>query len=65
MQWVDGQVLCNEAKVYIYHFLAVTRARPFDDEQGEHSEDNFSDEGLCVEKTNFSVVLKNAWVRAE
>ena len=64
-QRFDGNVLCNDAKLHIDHFLAVTRARPFDDEQGEHSEDNFSDEELCVDKTNFSEVLKTVWVPAE
>ena len=58
LQWFDGNVLCNESKVYIDHFLAVTRARPFDDEQGEHSDDNFSDKELCFDKKNFSQVLK-------
>ena len=65
LQWFDGKVLCNESKVYFDHFLAVTRAGFFDDEQGEHSEGNFSDEELCVDKTNFSVVLKTVWVPAE
>ena len=58
LQWFNGNILCTEAKTYIDNFLAVTRARPFEDELLEHSEDNFSDEDLCVDKSNFDDVVK-------
>ena len=58
LRWFDGRVLCTEAKTYIDNFLAVTRARPFEEETLEHSDNEFSDEDLCVDKDNFAMVVK-------
>ena len=58
LEWFGGKVLCTEAKTYIDNFLAVTRARPFEEELHEHSDDQFSDEELCVDKNNFAKIVK-------
>jgi len=57
LQWFDGRVLCQETKQYLDNFFAVTRARPEED-AGEHSDNNFSDEELDVGAHNFKDILK-------
>ena len=52
LQWFDGNILCTETKTYIDNFLSMTRARPYEDELLEHSDNNFSDEELCVDRDN-------------
>ncbi len=50
--WFDGRVLCEETKRYVNNFLAVTRARPCDDEDG-HSDEQLSDDELVIGAHNF------------
>ena len=57
LKWFDGRVACQETKRYVDNFLAVTRTRP-DDEAGERSDDDFSDEELEISAHNFSEILK-------
>ena len=47
MHWLDGGVLCEEAKRYVGNFLSVHRVRPRnDDEDDANSDDVVSDEDL-------------------
>ena len=47
LHWFDGHVLCAETKRYLDNFLAVTRARPEDEEEA-HSDDELSDEEILA-----------------
>jgi len=57
LKWFDGNILCEEVKRYIQNFLIVTRTRP-SDEQDVHSDDQFSDEELVVNSSNFRDIVK-------
>ena len=56
--WFDGRILCQESKRHVDNFLSVTRARPQDDVDELHSDDQFSDEELLVNSNNFAEVVQ-------
>ena len=48
--WLDGRILCKEAKKYVGNFLSVHRVRPEEDDGSDvgNSDDFVSDEELKV-----------------
>ena len=60
--WLNGGVLCEEAKKHINNFLAVTRARPAgdNDELDGNSDDMLSDEELFVTSGQLDEALGTA-----
>ena len=57
--WLDGNVLCQEAKQYICNFFAVHRMRPRDDDDEDdcNSQDVVSDEELEISKASLADAL--------
>ena len=59
LHWLDGHILCEEARRHVSNFLVVSRARPDGDASGdEHSDDLISDEALCVNSSSFDAALQ-------
>ena len=57
--WLDGRILCQEAKRYVGNFMAVHRVRPRgDDEDSACSDDMVSDEELEVTHGSIEAALK-------
>eukprot|EP00973_Karenia_brevis_P083864 11637158-Karenia_brevis.AAC.1 len=58
-QWLDGQVLTQEARRYIHNFLVVSQMRPVQTAEADnHSEDIFSDEDLDVSSHDIEELLR-------
>ena len=56
--WLDGNILCAEAKRYVGNFLSVHRVRPRDDESDENNSDDLvSDEELQVSTASLAEAL--------
>ena len=56
--WLNGQVLCEEARCFIQIFLSVAQMRPDNDSYLENcSDDVFSDEELHAETHELEDVL--------
>jgi len=57
-QWLDGRILCEEAKRYVGNFLAVHRVRPQNDDSDDtNSDDAVSDEELEVANADLQGAL--------
>ena len=56
--WLDGNVLCQEAKRYIGNFMSVNRMRPRDDDSDAgNSEDIVDDEELEISRSSLTEAL--------
>ena len=56
--WLDGQVLCEEARRYVANFLSVHRVRHSDDDsEPENSDDLISDEDLILSSSALDEAL--------
>ena len=57
--WLEGRVLCQEAKRYMSSVMVVTRARPQEDKHGgENSDDLKSDEELDLRTEDLARALE-------
>ena len=56
--WLNGNVLCQEAKQYVGNFLSVHRMRPRDDDSDDgNSQDIVSDEELEISRSSLKDAL--------
>ena len=57
--WLDGGILCEEARRYVGNFLSVHRMRPVDDDASgaDNSDDLLSDEDLALSSDSLLDVL--------
>ena len=57
--WFDGRVLCEEVRNYLNNYMAVTRARPDDDNvDADNSDDMLEDEDLDLDMNDLPEALE-------
>ena len=58
--WLDGNIICEESRIYVGNYLSVHRMRPVDDDASaaDNSDDLLSDEDLTLSSESLLDALR-------